>query len=140
MGYLAAALTTSILMSILPWKVLKDISSSFTIRLPCLREVIKAGLVSWIPNIAMFAGQWAGVIGLHMFIGSFETGTYYIAYAITLILFSLPQSILNLMFPTLSGMLDGRKRAMYRAIKLSAAFISPIILVLMAFPWVIPHF
>jgi len=43
-------------------------------------------------------------------------------------------SVLGLMMPVLSGMVDGRKRACWRAIKVSLALVSPLAFVLAAYP------
>ena len=138
LGYVTAAATTSILMLLLPLRILKAMSCKFLISLRSVGEVLKAGVVSWIPNIMVFAGQWIGVLGLHAWIGGFETGTYFIAFAITSALMSLSQMILNLMFPVLSGMYDGRKRTMYRAVIFSASIMSPLAFTLIAYPSLIP--
>jgi len=58
----------------------------------------------------------------------------FIAFAIASIVYNLPTSILGLMFPVLSGMEDGRKRAISRTIQLSLAITAPIALALTIYP------
>ncbi|MEM0506309.1 MAG: oligosaccharide flippase family protein [Thermosphaera sp.] len=139
-GYLAAALATSILMLVLPLRALRQLAGRLVVDFSVLGEVVRAGIFSWIPSLSRLAGQWLGVLGVYGFIGTFETGVYFIAYTITLAIFGLSTSVLQLMFPTLSGMADGRKRAMSRVVRLTTTITYPIIFVLILYPWVIPSF
>ena len=77
-------------------------------------------------------------LGLTSLVGSYETRTYFLAFAITAGLLSLPMNLLSLMFPVLSGMEDGRKRAMGRAARIASAIMYPIIFMLIAHPKLIP--
>lgn len=69
-----------------------------------------------------------------------ETGLYFIAFTITSVVMSLPQSILTLSFPSISGMLDGRKKAMSRAVKISTSLTAPITFFFILYPSVLPEF
>ncbi len=101
-----------------------------------MRELIVASLPSWIPGLFSVLSQWMGVLAVFGFRGSLETGLYYVAFAISLLVTSLSQVALSLMFPVLSGMDDGRKRAVWKAIKLSFAITSPPTLLLLLYPHV----
>jgi O-antigen/teichoic acid export membrane protein len=88
-----------------------------------VKEALKTGIPNWLPGLISTAGTWLGILGIHSLSGSYETGTYYIAFMISQIVYSLPLSFLGLMFPVLSGMEDGRKRATNRSVRLTLAII-----------------
>jgi O-antigen/teichoic acid export membrane protein len=100
------------------------------------REVLRAGIADYVPSLVASAGTWLGIVGIYGFVGSSETGTYYIAFSIALIVYSIPASLLGLMFPVLSGMDDGRKRAASRAVRLSLAVTAPLAALGIAYPYV----
>jgi O-antigen/teichoic acid export membrane protein len=99
-------------------------------------EVIRAGIPDWVPSLVSTWGTWLGVLGVYGFSGSSTTGTYYIAFLMASLVFTLPNSILTLMFPLLSGMEDGRKRATNRSVKLAFTISAPIAAVGIAYPYV----
>lgn len=132
LAFIIAALTSDIIYILCSKSLFHGVASR--IRVDLLREGVKAGFASWIPNLVNIAGQWFGVIGLYALVGGLETGRYYMAFAIAMVLYSLPASILALMFPVLSGMEDGRKRFTYKATQISMVFSVPLTLALVAYP------
>jgi len=102
-----------------------------------LKETLGAGIPNWIPSLVSTAGTWLGVIGVYAVTGSAQAGTYYIAFMISQIIYALPLSLLGLMFPVLSGMEDGRKRATSRSIRLTYAVIAPLSAMVIAYPHVL---
>ncbi|MEM2260903.1 MAG: oligosaccharide flippase family protein [Ignisphaera sp.] len=140
MGYVVAGLTTSILMLTLPMYILTKTRTSFSFSINSIRDSLRAGVSSWIPDILTLLSQCAGVLGVYSIGGLAETGLYFIAFTITSAVMSFPQSILTLSFPTISGMHDGRKRAMYRAVKISASLIAPIAFFLILYSSILPKF
>ncbi len=99
-------------------------------------EAVRTGLPAWIPSLVATAGSWLGVLGVYGISGNMEAGTYYIAFVIANIVFSLPLSLLGLMFPVLSGMEDGRKRATDRATLLTSVIVAPLAAAVIAYPHV----
>lgn len=140
LGYVVAGLTTSILMLVLPIKMLRKFGAGFSISIKSIKDSVEAGMVSWIPNILTLLGQWIGVLGVFSIVGSVETGLYFVAFTITSVVMSLPQSILTLSFPSISGMSDGRKKAMSRAVKISTSLMAPIAFFLILYPSTLPEF
>lgn len=67
-------------------------------------------------------------------VNDFETGLYHIALAIALIVYALPRSIQGLMFPVLSGMKEGREKAISRVVNFSLAITVPTALILGIYP------
>jgi O-antigen/teichoic acid export membrane protein len=100
------------------------------------REVLRAGIADWIPSLVATAGTWLGILGIYSFSGSQQTGTYYIAFMVASLVYALPTSIFGLMFPVLSGMEDGRKRATNRSIRLALAITVPLAALGLAYPYV----
>ncbi|MCX8171431.1 MAG: oligosaccharide flippase family protein, partial [Candidatus Bathyarchaeota archaeon] len=140
MGYVAAGLLTSILTLVIPIRILKRLGAGFSLSIISIKDAIKAGTAVWVPNILTLLGQWVGVLGIFSMIGLVETGLYFIALMITSIIMSLPQSILTLSFPSISGMLDGKKRVMFRTVKISASFMAPMAFFLISYPSILPEF
>jgi O-antigen/teichoic acid export membrane protein len=139
-GYIIAASTSSIFMLILPIKMLARFNTRFLFSLSSIKNSVKAGIVSWIPNILSLSSQWIGVLGVYAFVGSQETGLYFMALTITSVVVNFSQSILMLSFPMVSGMIDGRKRMLSRVVRFSASLMMPLIFFLITYPHVIPMF
>lgn len=100
------------------------------------KEVIRQGIPAYLPSLVATAGSWLGILGIYAISGSADAGTYYIAFMIASIVYSLPLTLLGLMFPVISGMEDGRKRASARAVRLTSAIIAPLASVVLAYPHV----
>ncbi|MGC8936996.1 MAG: hypothetical protein ACP5KV_06535, partial [Candidatus Methanomethylicaceae archaeon] len=100
------------------------------------KELLAASMPSYIPSILGVAGTWLGVVGIFGLAGGEQTGTYYMAFTIASLVYSIPGTLLGLMFPVLSGMEDGRKRATNRAVRLTYAMIAPISALGIVYPWV----
>jgi O-antigen/teichoic acid export membrane protein len=101
-----------------------------------VKEALTTGIPNWLPGLISTAGTWLGILGIYSFSGSQQTGIYYIAFNISSIICAIPLSLLGLMFPVLSGMEDGRKRATNRAIRLSFAITVPLAALGIAYPYV----
>ena len=134
LGFITASITMDTIIVLYAMKLFKEFGVKTKVQTSHLRDLLKAGLASWIPNTLITLGQSIGVLSIYGFVGETETGLYYIAFAIAAIVYSLPESILSLMFPVLSGMEDGRKRTASKAIKLSLAITVPIALALALYP------
>ncbi len=93
-------------------------------------ELFKAGSVNWLPNVVQVLGLNFGVVAVYGFQGAFHAGLYFIAYAFASVVLAIPMSFLGVMFPVLSGMEDGRKKASWRAIRLTLAVVVPVATVL----------
>ena len=104
--------------------------------LQALRDVLKAGVVSWLPAMMAVLGRQLGVLALFGVRGASETGLYYVSFAIMGVVTGLGGSVLGLMMPVLSGMEDGRKRACWRAIKISLVLVTPLAFTLAIYPQV----
>jgi len=101
-----------------------------------LKDVLIAGSPSWLPGLIASIGSWVGLLSVYVISGALETGYYYISSAISNIILMISSSILTLSFPVLSGMRDGRKRALSQIMKISLALTLPISTYVMFYPWV----
>ena len=100
-----------------------------------LAEVLRAGVVSWMPSIIILAGQWLGVLFVFGSSGAVETGYYYVANAISSVVLGIAYSMLNLLLPVLSSMANGRKRAASRVLRVSLLFMTPAAVFIATYPW-----
>ena len=100
-----------------------------------LVDVLRAGIVSWLPGIVVLAGQWLGVLFVFGSSGAVETGYYYVAYSISNVVLGVSTSMLGLLLPVLSGMGDGRKRVAHRVLRISLLFMVPIAVFIGVYPW-----
>ena len=115
--------------------VLYSIGFKPVFSLDALVNVLRAGIVSWLPGIIVLAGQWLGVLFVFGSSGAVETGYYYIAYAISGAVLGVSTSMLSLLLPVLSGMGDGRKRAASQVLRISMLFMVPVAVFVAVYPW-----
>lgn len=101
-----------------------------------LKEVLTAGTPSWLPGLISSAGSLLGILSVYTISGALETGYYYVSSAIANVVLMVGTSILSLTFPVLSGMRDGRKRALSQVMKVSIALITPPAIYVMFYSWV----
>ncbi len=131
-GYAFIGLTNLIVSFIYALRV---IGFRLVFSLDVLVNVLRAGVVSWLPSVVVLAGQWLGVLFVFGSTGAVETGYYYVAYTISGVVLGVSTSILGLLLPVLSGMSDGRKRAASRALRISLLFMTPVAVFVAVYPW-----
>jgi O-antigen/teichoic acid export membrane protein len=134
LGVMLAFVIASVVQDLVLLAMLRNSVSRSPLNFPSAMGSLKAGIPSWIPSLIATGGTWLGVLGVYSLVGSTQAGTYYIAFMISQIVYTLPASLLTLMFPVLSGMEDGRKRSASRSIKLSTAIVAPIAAIVIAYP------
>ncbi len=100
-----------------------------------LKSLLEAGTASWIPRVLATIGESSGVLIIFGLVGGAETGYYFLAFAISSIFYTLPGSILGLMFPYLSSIKRGRSQAALDAIRLSLAITAPLASVLIIYSY-----
>ncbi len=129
-GYVFSALTGTILLSFYSTRVLRKFGEGKTkITFKFINDVLKAGFASWLPQVITIIGTQIAVLAVFGFRGAAEAGIYYVAQAILGIVLALPTSLLGLLFPVLSGMDNGRKKATWKIIRISLATSVPISIV-----------
>lgn len=99
-----------------------------------LREVLKAGFPSWLPQVVVVVGQQLAVISVFLMVGELETGTFYVAFTIGIFVVGLALAIQQMMLPYLSGLRDGRKRAAWNSLRVGLALTMPLVVGAAMFP------
>lgn len=131
-GYVSVAIVNMLYLSRVVFKLV-GLKPFF--KLAFLHDVIKAGMVSWLPNFINLAGQWLGVLAVFGFSSAFETGLYYVAFSIANVVFMIAGSLSSVLLPVLSGMEDGRKRSTWKAIRVILASAWPLAVFIIVYPW-----
>jgi O-antigen/teichoic acid export membrane protein len=134
LGYMISMVASNVYLVYCGKQLLRNFGVKVKVAPSYLGHLLRAGLAPWIPSILGTLVQSLGILSIYSIVGGTETGLYYVAFAIFGIVQSLPSSVMSLMFPVLSGMDDGRKRAASRAIRLSLAITAPVALVLVLYP------
>lgn len=95
-------------------------------KIPVVRKILRAGAANWVPNTLFVLGQSISVLFLYRLVSNIQTGLYFLAFSLSLIVYNLPDSILGLMLPYLSGLARGRKKASSWVLRISlAATVAP---------------
>ncbi len=131
LGYIATLLV-SIVIGLVYAVYLLGRPTGFS--LTCVKDVYVAGLASWIPFVIMIVGQWFGVLSVYGYTGVVETGVYYISFTIANFVIFIGASLVQLLLPVLSGMVDGRKRLASWVMKISIVLVSPLSMFLVFYP------
>lgn len=98
------------------------------------RELLKASVAGWSPTaIASIANQ-SGILFIFGITGASAAGVYYMAFGIFLAISALPQSVLAILFPIMSGMKDGREILLWKAIRSTLYVITPISIAIAFYP------
>ena len=130
-GYLMISLTMT-LVGIFYIAELIGFTPSFSTK--HLLQLLKAGIPSWIPNVIVTIGQQLAVISVFIMIGAAETGTFYVAFTIGSFVIGIALAVQQIMFPYLSGLTDGRKRAAWNSVRVGLAFTMPLVVGVGLFP------
>ncbi|WP_194840478.1 hypothetical protein [Hyperthermus butylicus] len=99
-----------------------------------LREVLTAGLASWLPGVMVLAGQWLGVLAVYGSSTSVETGHYYIAVMIAGFAAAIGTSIASMLLPVLSGVEHGRGELASASLRIALALSMPVSAYIVAYP------
>ena len=90
------------------------------------KSLVTGGLVVWIPVLITTLGIDLGTLVLYNTYGSYESGVYFMALAISNALSTVVYSIFTISLPVLSSMHDGRKRFVWQTIRISAILALPL--------------
>jgi stage V sporulation protein B len=90
------------------------------------KNLLVGGLVTWIPVLITTLGIDLGTVVLYNIYGSHQSGVYFIALAISNALIAIVNSIFTISLPVLSSMRDGRKRFVWKAIRICAIMALPL--------------
>ena len=93
-------------------------------------ELVKSGLPSWVPNTLTVIVESVGILLIYGLVSKGQTGLYSIAFAISMIVLSIPSSVHGMMFPVLSAMKQDREEAISRVRKIASIFTAPLAITL----------
>jgi len=97
-------------------------------------EIVKASVMGWFPTVIGGIANQSGVLFIFGITGAAQAGIYYMAFGIFLAISALPQSVLTILFPIISGLKTGREELIWKAIKASLFIISPIVFAITFYP------
>lgn len=98
------------------------------------KQIVRASVSGWIPGVITMIGTQSGILFVFGIAGASEAGVYYMAFGIFLAISALPQSILAILFPIMSGMKDGREILLWKAIRSTLYVITPISIAIAFYP------
>src|SRR3989475_8720077 len=126
-GYAFYPVLASLFLSIIVLNILKSSKGkSEVVFSRCLKDVLVASVVSWIPSIIYTVGLHLGQIMVFGSHGAKQAGVYFIAFSIAGAISAVMLVLLTIAYPALSAMDDGRKRLTWRVTKISLIIAIPI--------------
>lgn len=124
---MVAPLVTSIILAFDVRSILKQANKATVLRFSdSIRSLLKASVASWIPLSIETLGTQLGTIVVLGIQGSAQAGFYFIAFQISMGISAVIWAIEGTTYPALSSMEDGRKRFVWRTIKVSLTILLPI--------------
>ena len=90
------------------------------------KNLLTGGLVAWIPVLITTFGIDLGALVLYNIYGSYQSGVYFVALAVTNAIEAIIYSIFTISLPVLSSMDDGRKRFVWQTIRIGAIMALPL--------------
>ncbi|MCS7108791.1 MAG: oligosaccharide flippase family protein [Sulfolobales archaeon] len=122
-------------LAVINFYAVKEVPPKLSLSYKAIADTLIAGMPSWLPTFITSIGSLLGVLSVYVISGALETGYYYVSSAIANVVLMVGTSILSLTFPVLSGMADGRKRALTQVMKVSIALITPPSIYVMIYSW-----
>jgi O-antigen/teichoic acid export membrane protein len=98
------------------------------------KDLLKAGVASWIPVLITTLGIDLGTLVLYGAHGAYQSGIYFLTLAILNALTAVTYAIFTISLPALSSMEDGRKRFSWDIIRLSSILLLPLTISLFFYP------
>ena len=114
---------------------LREVGRELKVSLKALKDVLLAGIASWLPGVIASIGSSLGILSTYVISGASETGYYYITFTMCNVVIAVANSMISISFPVLSGISDGRKRLTFQLIKLGLAIVTPVAIYLMIYSW-----
>jgi O-antigen/teichoic acid export membrane protein len=105
------------------------------------KEILISSIPFWIPNILNVAGSQLGTIAVYISNGADNAGVYYIAMSIFTGTSIIITVLTTISYPTVGSMNDGKKRAVWKLIRLSLVVTMPVsILIIYSSPYILQFF
>ncbi len=131
-GFTSFFILSSILLAINVFIIFRSLERKSGLKLKeAVKKIFSASVVSWIPELIRKPGTHLGTIIIFGTIGASQAGVYFISFSVANAIIVLVTVLLAYGFPLLSGMSDGRKKLVWRLIKMSLVFGIPITSIVM---------
>jgi O-antigen/teichoic acid export membrane protein len=91
-----------------------------------IKNIMSASVAFWIPGLITTIGSQLGTVFVFISNGSSHAGIYFISFSIVTGITLIMSVLSTIAYPTISSMDDGRKRAVWRLIKLSLLITLPL--------------
>ena len=124
-----AQVLSSILLGVVITKTLKssgDFKKPEVSSRVASKNLLKGGVVVWIPVLIATIGIDLGTLVLYNIYGSSQSGMYFVTLAILNAINAVMYAIYAISLPILSSMTDGRKRFAWQTIRLSSIVVLPL--------------
>lgn len=132
LGFVSFTVLSSILLAINVIMIFKSTEKKSEIKLKtAIKNTFSSSVVSWIPELIRRPGMYLGTIVVFGFQGASDAGVYFIGFSVFQAILLISSVLLTIGLPLLSGMKDGRKRLVWRLIKISLVFGLPITSIVM---------
>jgi len=126
-AFTTAPILTSILLAFDVRMLLKKASMKTMLRfVDSFRALLKASVAGWIPLTIETVGAQLGTIVILGVQGPSQAGFYFIAFQITMGILSVIWAIEGTTYPALSAKKEGRKRFVWKTIKICLTILLPI--------------
>ena len=126
-GYASAFVLGTVLLSHTLLSILKPLQKEPRISLSyACRSILLASVPSWVPKVMSVIGAQLGIVVIFGAAGASQAGSYFVAFYIFYAITAVMDSLFSITFPVLSAMRDGRKRLVWRILKMSLIITLPI--------------
>jgi stage V sporulation protein B len=126
-GYASAFVLGMILLSYTLLRILKPLEKESRISLSfACRNILLASVPSWVPKVMSVIGAQLGTVVVFGAAGASQAGSYFVAFYVFYAITAVMDSLFSITFPVLSAMHDGRKRFVWRILKMSLIITLPI--------------
>jgi O-antigen/teichoic acid export membrane protein len=131
MGFMISSILTSIILTV---EIKKTYYNSLTRNnktnvislFHSTKDIVIASMGFWIPGVITSIGSQLGTIFVFISNGANHAGVYFISFSIVTGLSMIMSVLSTIAYPAISSMKDGRKRAIWRLIKVSLIITLPI--------------
>lgn len=133
-GYLSGFAVALVLLSVKVLTNLSGVKRQATINLYLAsKKILVASIPSWIPTVMSVVGSHLGTVVVFGADGPGQAASYFIAIAIFYAIDAIRNSLFSVGFPILSAMDDGRKKFVWRIIKMSMVISLPVTFAVMPY-------
>jgi O-antigen/teichoic acid export membrane protein len=126
-AFSATPLLTSVLLAFDLKALLRQVHKKTLLKFnESFKSLLKASIASWIPLSIETIGAQLGTVVVLGFEGPTQAGFYFIAFQISMGILAVIWALEGTTYPALSAMTEGRRKFVWRTIKICLIILSPI--------------